>query len=93
MACRRDRSTERGISDNMMLLSAIKAIKIDKKSVRAVAEAYNIDRKTLGRHLVKFDSEVPDVSALSDEELLYVIKRIVSYASTALTQMVCLSLL
>ena len=84
MASRRKRKTSYGISDYEGLLNAIKEIKTEKKSIRSVADAYKIDRKSLGRYVMKFDAKVPDITTVPDVDLMIVVRRIASYAAPKL---------
>lgn len=90
MAARRSRSTERGISNYEELLDAIKEIKVKKKSVQSTAKFYNIDRKSLGRYVKKFDLEVPDITQVDDEALLKILRRIASYQKHKMVRRLCL---
>ena len=84
MAARRSRKSEHGIKDFEALLDAIKAIKISNKSRKSTAKAYNIDMRSLGRYVRKFDAAVPDITAVTDDELLEVVHQIASYATPSL---------
>ena len=82
MANRRQRKTEHGISDFDTFLNAIKAIKVEKKSIRSTAHDYSIDKSSLSRYVKKLDKEVPDITKVSDADLLVIVRRIGSYATT-----------
>ena len=73
MANRRKRSTEHGITDYDALFNAIKDIIINKRSKKSTAAAYKINRTSLLRYVAKFTAEVPDILAVSDDELLKVV--------------------
>ena len=84
MASRRPRKTDRGVKDFEAVLDAIVSVKIKKKSLRSVANAFNLPRTTLLRHLNAFDAEIPDITKVSSEQLLEIVRRIASpYANTA----------
>lgn len=53
------------------LLSAVEEIKIDKKSIRSVAAAYNIPKSNLARYIGKIDAIGLDISKLDDDEILH----------------------
>ena len=88
MANRRQRKTEHGISDFDTFLNAIKAIKVEKKSIRSTAHDYSIDKSSLSRYVKKLDKEVPDITKVSDANLLVIVRRIGSYATTKMFSMV-----
>lgn len=88
-AGRRPRKTNHGVKDFQALLHAIKCVKIHTKSVNSAAKAFNLNRISLGRYLVKFDAEVPDITKVSDDKLLEIVRRIGSYANTAQAHTVC----
>jgi len=73
MASRRKRSTEHGITDYDVLLNAIKDFIINKRSKKSTAAVYKISRTSLFRYVAKFTAEVPDILAVSDDELLKVV--------------------
>lgn len=89
MAARRLRKTNRGVADFELLLNAIKAIKIEKKTLRSTALVYEIDKRSLSRYIKKLDVEVPDISVVGDDELLNVLQRVASYDNTSKAHMVC----
>jgi len=68
MAARRPRKTDRSIKDFQALLNAMKAIKIDKKSRKSTAQAYNINMRSLGRYVQKFDAKRMKKTALSSSD-------------------------
>lgn len=84
MASRRPRKTDRGIMDYDALLNAIKAHIIEKKSKKSTANQFNISMRSFGRYLDKFKAEVPDITLVSDDDLLKVVRRIASYTTPKL---------
>lgn len=84
MASRRQRITDRGITDHNALLHAIKAVIIDKKSKKGTAKQFNISMRSFGRYLDKFKGLVPDINAVGDDECLKVVRRIAKYTSHTL---------
>jgi len=81
---RRERKTDHGITDHGILLEAIKAVKVEKRSVKSTASEYNINRTSLGRYITKFDAEVKDITAVDDSNLLKIVKRISSFSTPCL---------
>lgn len=81
---RRSRKTDHGITDYNGLLSAIKQVKINKKSIKATARDYNIPGTSFLRYIKKIDDEFPDITKVSDDELLKNIKRIASYSKLSM---------
>lgn len=57
------------------LLNAIKDVKIHGKSQNATAKAYNFKRPSLIRYLKRLDEEVPDITAISDADLIGMLQR------------------
>lgn len=84
MAARRPRTTDRGVKDFNALLDAIKAIKVENTSKTSTAKAHNIDMRSLSRYIKKFDAVVPDINAVTDDELLKVVREIASYSTPSL---------
>lgn len=79
-----NRKTTRGISNYEALLSAIRAIIVDK--LQSTAKTYDIKRQSLSRYVKKFNTAVPDISGVPDDDLMIVVRRIASYATH---KMVC----
>ena len=67
------RKTEHDISDFDALLNAIKAIKIGKKSIRSTTRDYSIDKSNFLLYVKKLDKELPDITKVSDVELMAVV--------------------
>ena len=57
VANRRQRKTAHGISDFDALVNAMKAIKIENKSIRSTGRDYNIDKSSLLRYVKKLDKD------------------------------------
>lgn len=88
-ASRRERKTEHGVSDFDALVKALKAIKIEKQSIRSTASDYGIDKSSLSRYVTKFDKELRDknlkqITDVSDAELMTIVRRIASYSTPKL---------
>lgn len=81
---RRPRKTEHGISDFEALMKAIKQVKVDKKSKQSTAREYNIPRSSLVRYIAKLDATIPDITQVSDVELMKAIKAVASYCTPSL---------
>ena len=86
MAARRMRKTERGITDHDALLAAIRSIIINNVSASRAEKALNINVKSFNRYVSAFRAEVPDITALSDDELLNVVRRIATYETPSLVR-------
>lgn len=86
MTSRKPRKTDHGVNDLEALLNAVKAIKIDKKGLRATATAYKIPKSSLSRYIEKVDKEIPDIGAVDDEQLSTVLQDIASYTTPKLVR-------
>lgn len=56
------------------LLKAVKKVRIEKKSIRSVANSFKISKSSLGRYVNKLDAVSNDISTLDDDTLLQVLK-------------------
>jgi len=81
---RRVRKTNHGITDWNNLVATIKEIKVDHKSLRFTARAYNIPKSSLGRYVNKLNDANEDISTLDDDALLKLVKSVSSYATPSL---------
>lgn len=81
MASRRPRKSDRGVTDYNALLSAIKDIKVEKKSIRSTASAFKIDKSSLSRYVTKFDKIVSNIEDVSDADLLEIVHSIAFYSA------------
>lgn len=89
MTSRRSRKTDRGVKDFGELLDAIKSIKIEPKtSIRKAAASIGIPFQSLSRYVSKFDEQVPDITAVPDNDLLAIVRQIASYKNVGTAQMV-----
>lgn len=61
--------------DYNALLSAIKDVKINGFKRRTTARAYNIPKTSFIRYLDRLDDEVLDITALTDADLLQMLRR------------------
>lgn len=89
MASRHSRKTQRGVIDHEALLDAIKSVNINKVSMRTAAAVNNLKLTSFHRHVAKFNAEVPDISAVPNDQLLEIVRRIGSYSNTGLAHSVC----
>lgn len=72
------RKTEDSPTDPNKVLVALKAVQIEKCSVKSVARDHNIPRSSLSRYLTKINQEFSDISTISDQQLLDCIKSFTS---------------
>lgn len=75
------RKTEDSPTDPIKVLEALKAIKIEKCSVKSVAQNHNIPRSSLSRYLTRINYSFSDISMISDQQLLDCIKSFTSRGS------------
>ncbi|KAL1516835.1 hypothetical protein ABEB36_000682 [Hypothenemus hampei] len=75
------RKTDHGITNFNALVAAIKDVKLANKSIRSTAKSYNIPKSSLARYIQKASVEIEDISAVDDDELLKLVKRVASYAT------------
>lgn len=64
------RKTEDSTIDPNLLLEAIKAIKIEKKSVVSVAQTHNVPKSNLFRYLGKIYQQFTDFANAPEQQLL-----------------------
>lgn len=81
---RRARKTDHGITDFDALLKAIKEVKVDKNPIKRTARTYNIPSSSFLRYIKKFDDEVPDITQVSDDVLMKIVKKVASYTKPSL---------
>jgi len=67
-------------------VEAIKAVKLEKKSVRASAKQYNVPRSTLARYMDIVLSEYEDISTVPDDKLQETLQRVGTYAACTVNQ-------
>lgn len=60
--------------DFVALLQAVKDCLLDKKGIRPTARAYNFPKSTLERHLKKIQSVYSDISNVSNNDLMNLLK-------------------
>lgn len=75
------RKTEDSPTDPYKVLEALKAVKIEKRSVKSVSNDHNIPRSSLSRYLTKINQAFLDISTVSDQQLLDCIKLFTSRGS------------
>lgn len=63
------------------VVDAAKKIKVDKKSMRSVAEANEIPKSNLSRYIQKIDEAKFDVVAAKNDELIEFLKKCVKHGA------------
>lgn len=66
----RKRNTAKQVTTNVDdLLSALKLILIEKKSIRSVSTMFRIPKSSIHDYIKKLKTEIPDLTQMSDEQL------------------------
>lgn len=72
-------SKRRATKDNKdvnVLMRAVKAIKVENKTMRSTAREFKIPRSNLHRYVSKLDEQGVDFSAIKDDELLIKLRKL-----------------
>lgn len=83
-----NRKTEYGVKDHAVLVDAIKAVFVDKTSIRQGSRTSQIPYPSFRRYVQKIKDMNIDVAATNDDVLLDIARDITSYN---LTKMVCVN--
>lgn len=63
-------SSKRPAIDPSILLEAAKRVLIEKESKKSVSSDLNIPRTNLRRYIANIESEIPDITTATDDDLL-----------------------
>lgn len=77
----RQRKTDRGVTDYVALIKAIKLVKCEGFSKIAAAEQHKIPKSSFYRYIDKLDEQIPDITKVDDNLLLKAVKKIASYST------------
>lgn len=77
----RQRKTEFGITDYNALTAAVKAVKIEERSLRDVSKAFGIPKSSLARYVKRFEEENKDISKMNDADINALVQKNVSHGS------------
>lgn len=61
--------------DYKAVVDALKAVKISKRSLRAVSAEFGFSKTTLIRYVKKFDEENKDITKLTEAELTELVRK------------------
>lgn len=75
MSAKKGKKSEDSV-DFDAIVRAIKAIKIEQKSVRSVALAHGIPKSSLHRYMGKVNEKYADISQVNDEQLMNCVRGI-----------------
>lgn len=77
---KKTKSVDKSI-DYIALIGALKAIKINNKSLRETATEFNMSKTSLARYVKKFEEEGKDIAAMTDAELDILVRKNESYGA------------
>ena len=63
------------------VVKALKAVKINKKSLRDAAAALGLSKSSLGRYVKNFEEEGKDIATMTDAELDALVRKNESFGS------------